>query len=53
MGWQDIRNSHMTPFFRFVSKRAINPMTKSHKHMRGTHLSQVIKSQNEIIYKVV
>ena len=28
-------------------------MTKSHYHMRGTHLSQVIKSQNKIIYTIV
>jgi hypothetical protein len=48
-----IMDSNMTSFFRFENKRAIYPMIKSHLHMHGTHLSQVIKSQNKIIYTVV
>jgi hypothetical protein len=48
-----MENSNMTSFFRFASKRAINPMTKSHYHMRGTRLNHVIKSQNKIIYTFV
>ena len=44
----------MTPFFLFASKRAIYLDGKiSLAHARCTHLSQVIKSQNKIIYTVV
>ena len=43
----------MTSFFRFENKRTINQMAKSHKHMRGAHLSQVIKSRKKIIYMIV
>jgi hypothetical protein len=41
----------MTSFFRFANKQAIYLDGKiSLAHARGTHLSQVIKSQNNIIY---
>ena len=44
----------MTSFFRFVSKRAIYLNGKiSLAHAWWTHLNQVIKSQNKIIYTVV
>ena len=44
----------MTSFFRFANKRVIYldgniPLA----HVQCTHLSQMIKSQNEIIYMVV
>ena len=43
----------MTSFIRFANKREINQMTKSHEHIHGTHLNQVIKSQDKIIYMFV
>ena len=44
----------MSSFFRFENKRAIYLDVKiSLAHARCTHLSQVIKSQNKIIYTVV
>jgi len=44
----------MTSFFLFVSKQAIYLDGKiSLAQERCTHLSQVIKSQNKIIYTVV
>jgi len=44
----------MTSFFRFANKRAIYLEGKiSLAHARCTHLSQMIKSQNKIIYMVV
>ena len=42
----------MTSFIRFVNKRAVILMSKSYYHMLGTHLIQVIKSQNKTIHKV-
>ena len=47
-------NSNMTSFFRFANKQAIHLDGKiSLAHAWCTHLSQVIKSQNKIIYTVV
>jgi hypothetical protein len=49
-----ILHSNMMSFFRFANKRAIYLDGKiSLAHARCTHLSQVIKSQNTIIYTVV
>jgi hypothetical protein len=49
-----ISYSNMTSFFRFASNEAIYVDGKiSLSHARCTQLSQVIKSQNEIIYTVV
>jgi len=46
-------HSNMTSFFRFANKRAIYLDGKiSLAHARCTHLCQVIKSQNKIIYMV-
>jgi len=44
----------MTSFFRIANKQAIYLDCKiSLTHTQCTHLSQVIKSQNKIIYMVV
>jgi hypothetical protein len=44
----------MTSFFRFANKPAIYlDGSISIAHVQCTHLSQMIKSQNEIIYMVV
>jgi len=44
----------MRSFYRFVNKQAIYLDGKiSLAHAQCTHLSQVIKSQNKIIYTVV
>jgi hypothetical protein len=44
----------MASFFRFVNERAIYLDGKiSLAHVQCTHLSQVIKSQNKIIYTIV
>ena len=44
----------MTSFFRFVNKQAIYLDGQvSLAHARCPHLSQVIKSQNKIIYTTV
>jgi hypothetical protein len=48
-----ISYSNMTYFFRFASKRAIYLDDKISLAHARTHLSQVIKSQNKIIYTVV
>jgi len=49
-----ISYSNMTSFFRFANNRAIYDDGKiSLAYARCTQLSQVIKSQNEIIYTVV
>jgi hypothetical protein len=49
-----ISDSNLSSFFRFENKRAIDLDVKiSLAHARCTHLSQVIKSQNKIIYTVV
>jgi hypothetical protein len=49
-----ILHSNMMSFFRFANKRAIYLDGKiSLAHVRHTHISQVIKSQNKIIYTVV
>lgn len=40
----------MTYFFYFANKRAI--YLDLHKYIRGTYLSQVIKTQKKIIYTV-
>ena len=47
-------HSNTTSFFRFANKRAIYSDGKiALAHARCTHLRQVIKSQNKIIYTVV
>ena len=49
-----VYNSNVTSFFCFAYKRAIYLDGKiSLAHARCTHLSQVTKSQNKIIYTVV
>ena len=46
--------SNKTSFFRFANKRAIYLVGKTPlAHARCIHLSQVIKSQNKMIYTVV